>query len=639
MSKSKGRKLAEWLRGLDANAKLTTTSIGDGSVDTAKLEDSSITFAKFHDSTVIDATETIAAHDSDTAIPTAAAIIDYVASQTLSGPQGDTGPQGPQGPTGPAGADGATGPAGSPDTAAEVLTKIKTVDGAGTGLDADLLDGEQGSYYSNYNNLSNKPTVPTNNNQLTNGAGYITSTPSSLTVDTNTLHVDATNNRVAIGSTSPSYKLQVEGTIAAWDSVGSTWGTLITADNKIYGYGGGSGFDFSNSQGITPISSYGTFNQFVSLGSTSKRFQMVYCQAVNTVNDGNSGLWNQAYSWGDHASEGYWSNANDGSGSGLDADLLDGQQGSYYATANHNHTYDVNDAWLRENGDNANVKLYGNSRQMVFRTDGTSEYSTGVGAYPFVWMYGGNAAGDRKMTLSTAGSLSTTAQGTLWGATNDGSGSGLDADTVDGIQGGSFIRSDADDTITGKISVGSTSSRRAGMYGLYNSYMVGHIWSMGTAYQIPQDGSSFGNIYGAAYTYHNRVYSSNTMGGYHQMVWCQNGTPNCALGSNIWTSGNVTAYSDIRVKTNIEPIPDALEKVKKLSGYTFDRTDVKDEETGNPIRQTGVIAQEVLEVLPEAVTGSEDSHYNVAYGNLVGLLIEAIKEQQAQIEELKEKLK
>jgi len=60
-------------------------------------------------------------------------------------------------------------------SAAEILTSIKTVDGSGSGLDADLLDGQQGSYYSNYNNLSNKPTIPTNNNQLTNGAGYITS--------------------------------------------------------------------------------------------------------------------------------------------------------------------------------------------------------------------------------------------------------------------------------------------------------------------------------------------------------------------------------------------------------------------------------------------------------------------------------
>jgi len=51
-------------------------------------------------------------------------------------------------------------------------------EGAGNGLDADTLDGQQGSYYLNYNNFSNTPTIPTNNNQLTNGAGYITGHPS-----------------------------------------------------------------------------------------------------------------------------------------------------------------------------------------------------------------------------------------------------------------------------------------------------------------------------------------------------------------------------------------------------------------------------------------------------------------------------
>lgn len=59
-------------------------------------------------------------------------------------------------------------------TAADVLTKIKTVDGSGSDLDADKLDGQHGSHYLDYNNFSNTPTVPSNNNQLTNGAGYIT---------------------------------------------------------------------------------------------------------------------------------------------------------------------------------------------------------------------------------------------------------------------------------------------------------------------------------------------------------------------------------------------------------------------------------------------------------------------------------
>ena len=98
---------------------------------------------------------------------------------------------------------------------------------------------------------------------------------------------------------------------------------------------------------------------------------------------------------------------------------------------------------------------------------------------------------------------------------------------------------------------------------------------------------------------------------------------------NILATGNVTAYSDERLKTNIITISNALEKVLQLHGYTFDRIDLAAE------RQTGVIAQEVLKVLPEAVQEDADHYYSVAYGNMVGLLIEAIKEQQKQIEELK----
>ena len=88
-----------------------------------------------------------------------------------------------------------------------------------------------------------------------------------------------------------------------------------------------------------------------------------------------------------------------------DSNKLNGQLASYYATADHNHDYDVNGPWLRDKSDNANVKLYGNSRQMAFRTDGTSQYASGVGAYPFVWMYGGDAASKRLMFLNTSGQL------------------------------------------------------------------------------------------------------------------------------------------------------------------------------------------------------------------------------------------
>ena len=114
-------------------------------------------------------------------------------------------------------------------------------------------------------------------------------------------------------------------------------------------------------------------------------------------------------------------------------------------------------------------------------------------------------------------------------------------------------------------------------------------------------------------------------------VWCINsGTTLGSGGIQITTAGaltaadNITAYSDIKLKKNIELIPNALEKVLSIRGVTFERID-----TGN--KGTGVIAQEVQEVLPEAVMENEEGIKSVAYGNMVGLLIEAIKEQQNHI--------
>lgn len=98
---------------------------------------------------------------------------------------------------------------------------------------------------------------------------------------------------------------------------------------------------------------------------------------------------------------------------------------------------------------------------------------------------------------------------------------------------------------------------------------------------------------------------------------------------NLTATGNVTAYSDIKLKENFTPIGDALHKVCQLNGFTYNRIDIE----GSP-RQAGLIAQEVQAVLPEVVM-DHDGTLSVAYGNMVGLLVEAIKELKAEIEELK----
>jgi hypothetical protein len=103
--------------------------------------------------------------------------------------------------------------------------------------------------------------------------------------------------------------------------------------------------------------------------------------------------------------------------------------------------------------------------------------------------------------------------------------------------------------------------------------------------------------------------------------------------SGDFTAGSITATqytstSDISLKENVSTIENALEKVLSLRGVEYDRV-----ESGE--HQIGVIAQEVEKIIPEVVYGGEIK--SVAYANIVALLIEAIKEQQKEIEELKKK--
>jgi hypothetical protein len=113
-------------------------------------------------------------------------------------------------------------------------------------------------------------------------------------------------------------------------------------------------------------------------------------------------------------------------------------------------------------------------------------------------------------------------------------------------------------------------------------------------------------------------------------VGINDNTPSYQLdvSGTIRATGDVIAYSDIRVKSNIRTIDSALDKVTSLRGVYFDRRD-------NKLASTGVIAQEIEKVLPEVVHTDSNGMKAVAYGNIVGVLIESIKELKAQIDELK----
>ena len=104
----------------------------------------------------------------------------------------------------------------------------------------------------------------------------------------------------------------------------------------------------------------------------------------------------------------------------------------------------------------------------------------------------------------------------------------------------------------------------------------------------------------------------------------------------IVATGDITAYysSDERLKDNITPLSNALDKINQIGGYEFDWND-NSSHSGHDV---GVIAQEIEKVLPEVVVDRDTGYKAVRYEKIVALLIQAIKEQQLQIDELKSKI-
>ena len=105
------------------------------------------------------------------------------------------------------------------------------------------------------------------------------------------------------------------------------------------------------------------------------------------------------------------------------------------------------------------------------------------------------------------------------------------------------------------------------------------------------------------------------------------------FSGSVEVSGDVTAFStsDERLKDNVTPIGSAIDKINQIGGYEFDWNN-SSEHSGHDV---GVIAQEIEKVLPEVVVDRDTGYKAVRYEKIVALLIQAIKEQQLQIDELR----
>ncbi|WP_052941669.1 pyocin knob domain-containing S74 family peptidase [Chromobacterium subtsugae] len=312
-----------------------------------------------------------------------------------------------------------------------------------------------------------------------------------------------------------------------------------------------------------------------------------------------------------------WHSGNHGAGSGLDADTLDGLQGADLLTVGSDQTVTGAKTFaqpIRANAPGGSWDSWaGAARGPALQLncpDAAQSYA--------VWR-AGKPGGEQLAALDVraGGDKPAAAVLHLAGAgvaVNAHAWTGNDYAAAGNIQaGGRLVSGEVNANATGGTDIGVEVRNKPGSEGDDGMAAMGfHCQGkFGVKLGLRADG-----VFG--------------LGGWSASSW--RWYVNAATG-DMTAAGNVTWFSDRRLKTDIEPITDALGKVLRLNGYTFTRTD-----TG--ARQVGLIAQEVQAVQPEAVIAAPDEQktLTVAYGNLAGLFVEAMKEQQRHIKRLEARI-
>ena len=419
-----------------------------------------------------------------------------------------------------------------------------------------------------------------------------------------------------------------------------------------------------------------------------------------------------------------WNAGNDGSGSGLDADLLDGQQGSYYLDYNNftntpsssSNKVDIGSGFVNDrvltaaNSDTAQgeanltfngsqLRVNGNltldrsvtsgiSSYIDFEADNNQNIQIGLNEYDSELPQAGTAlvinrigsgSGDGHLVVHgeifAAHGGTVTAGKKVWHTGNDGSGSGLDADTLDGVQASGFVVTGGTTqtvgtslTFTGGSIFNNTVTANSHIYGRSVNNDYSHLYRFGGLF-FTWDSDSYGtsgnhsirSTYGDNFgdeitlnSYNHLRFNidsnDNDSTSYFEVGHHTTGTGNILMrltspSGNLEVDGNVTAYStsisDIKYKDNIEPLEGSLDKILQLQGVEFDWTATR----RKGMRDIGFIAQEVEPIVPQVVSEhqngigefsqNEETSKSIAYDKLVPLLVESIKEQQNQINELK----